>query len=120
MTPEAAFSAAIAAGVEGPVYNDYDFGGFLIAHGVRTFVDGRSDQLFLGDFLPGLKRDVDSRDHAGFAARLARYGITWALVRTGSDDARHLVALPGWRRIHRDDVACVFVRDPVGSAAVAR
>ena len=84
MTPDAAFRAAQAAGVAGPVYNDYDFGGYLIAHGVETFVDGRTDQLFLGDFLPGLQRALDSRDDAGFAALLTRYKVTWALVRTGS------------------------------------
>ena len=111
MTPEAAFRAAIAAGVQGPVYNDYDFGGFLIAHGVKTFVDGRTDQLFLGDFLPGLKRDLQSRDDTGFAARLARYGVTWALVRIASDETRHFATMKGWRPIHRDDVASVFVRE---------
>ena len=109
MTPDAAFEAAKAAGVSGPVYNDYDFGGFLIAHGVKTFVDGRTDQLFLGDFLPALTQAVSAPSDTAFAALLRRYSATWALVRTHSDDAAHLGRLPGWTKIHEDAVASVYV-----------
>lgn len=110
MTPEAAYRAAVAAGVEGPVLNTYDFGGFLIAHGVRTFIDGRTDQLFLGDFMPSYMHAVKAKDDAAFAAILAKYRVTWALVRAQSDESRHLAHLPGWRKIHADEVATVFVR----------
>lgn len=108
VTPEAAYQAAVAAGVRGPVYNDYDFGGFLIAHGVRTYVDGRTDQLFLGDFLPGLIKALDDKHDDAFAALLAKYKVTWALVRTGKKEARHLATMPGWTRIHEDEVASVY------------
>ena len=108
VTPDAAYRAAVAAGVNGPVYNDYDFGGYLIAHGVKTFVDGRTDQLFLGDFMPGLMRALKSKSNADFAALLAKYHVTWALVRTGSKEVAHLSTMPGWTRIHSDDVATVF------------
>ena len=109
MTPVAAFQAATTAGVSGPVYNDYDFGGFLIANGVKTFVDGRTDQLFLGDFLPTLAKAVAASDDTAFGALLQRYHVTWALVRTHSDDATHLARMPGWTTIHDDAVAAVFV-----------
>jgi hypothetical protein len=108
MTPEAALRAAEAAGVSGPVYNDYDFGGFLIAHGVKTFVDGRTDQLFLGDFLPALTAALEDKTDLAFAALLRRYSVTWALVRTHSADAGHLARLPGWTMIHQDPVASVY------------
>jgi hypothetical protein len=108
MTPEAALRAAEAAGVSGPVYNDYDFGGFLIAHGVKTFVDGRTDQLFLGDFLPALTAALEDKTDMAFAALLRRYSVTWALVRTRSADAGHLARLPGWTMIHQDPVASVY------------
>lgn len=110
MRPEAAYNAAMAAGATGPVYNDYDFGGFLMARGVPTFVDGRTDQLFLGSFLGDLTQAVDSKDDTAFAALLARYGIGWALVRSGSNDARHLAHLPSWQLIHSDEIASVFIR----------
>ncbi len=109
VTPDAAYRAAVAAGVDGPVYNDYDFGGYLIAHGVKTFVDGRTDQLFLGDFLPDLVNAQASPANAAFAALLARYHVTWALVRVGSRDAAHLSTMPGWQEIHADTVAAAFV-----------
>ena len=109
VTPEAAYRAAVAAGVEGPVLNDYDFGGFLIAHGVKTFVDGRTDQLFLGDFLPDYMRAKKAADDVAFAAILQKYRVAWALVRTKSAETRHLSQL-GWTQIHADAVASVFVK----------
>ncbi len=109
MTPDAAYRAAMAAGVEGPVLNDYDFGGFLIAHGVKTFVDGRTDQLFLGDFLPNYVQAAKAKDDVAFAAILRTYHIGWALVRAGSAETKHLARL-GWTQIHTDTVASVFVK----------
>ena len=109
VTPEAAYRAALAHGMSGPVYNDYDFGGYLIAHDVRTFVDGRTDQLFLGGFLPALAHAITSKDDTDFAALMKRYNVTWALVRAGSRDAGHLASIPGWTKIHQDPVAAVFV-----------
>lgn len=110
MTPAAALTAARAAGLAGPVYNDHDFGGYLIAQGVPTFVDGRTDQLFLGGFLDGLREALMRPDHRAFAALLDERRVAWALVRTGSSGAAHLDALPGWSRVHADPVASVYRR----------
>ena len=107
VTPDAAYRAALAAGVSGPVYNDYDFGGFLIAHGVETFVDGRTDQLFLGRFLPDLSTAIATKEDARFSAFIEPYHVTWALVRTDSGEARHFTQM-GWRLIHTDKVATVY------------
>lgn len=112
VAPDAAFRFAMAKGVTGPVYNDYDFGGYLIAHGVKTFVDGRTDQLFLGDFLPDLARAIESKTDDAFAATVTHHHAHWALVRTGSKDAAHFSAMPGWSRIYQDSVADVFVASP--------
>ena len=110
VTPEAAYRAAVAAGAEGPVLNHYDFGGFLIAHGVKTFVDGRTDQLFLGDFLPDYMSALKAKDDAAFSAILQRYRIGWALVRTKTAETRHLAHMPGWTQVYADKVASVFVK----------
>ena len=109
VTPSAAFRAAEAYGVRGPVFNDYDFGGFLIAHGVPTFVDGRTDQLFLGAFLPDLAKAARAKDEGAFAAMLARYKVEWALVRPHSRMAGHFDRQPGWSKIYGDGVAAVYV-----------
>lgn len=109
IAPLRALAAARAAGVTGPVYNDYNFGGFLIGAGVKTFVDGRSDQLFVGRFMTDLQDALDSPADDGFRSLLARYHIAWALVRPRSRDARHFERLCGWRKLYEDETAAVYV-----------
>jgi hypothetical protein len=109
-TPAAALRAARALGIVGPVYNDYDFGGFLISQGVSTFIDGRADQLFLGGFISAFYAAKWAADGTAFASLLDSRGVTWALVKPGSDQVRHLDALPGWRRAYGDDTAVVYTR----------
>lgn len=116
VTPRAALSAAREAGViGGRVYNAYDFGGYLIAEGIPTFIDGRTDQLFLGGFISGLLTAADAPDPGPFLAQLDRYGATWAIVRSGTRDASHLEQAPGWTRIHRDETASVYAHRLRGS-----
>ena len=55
-TPVAALEFAQREKLQGPVFNDYDFGGFLIHAGIPTFIDGRGE-LFGGDFI---KRYADA------------------------------------------------------------
>ena len=111
VAPQKAYDAAMAHGTRGNVYNDYDFGGFLIAHQVQTFVDGRTDQLFLGDFLPGLKRAIDDADDRAFARLVARDKIGWALIRPRSKTSAHFDRLPGWTRLYEDGDSAAYARD---------
>lgn len=109
--PEAALRAAAAGGLTaGRVYNAYDFGGFLIARGVPTFIDGRSDQIFLGGFTRALNEAADAREDGPFLALLEARGVTWALVRPGSAEARHLARAADWSAVHEDATARVFAR----------
>jgi hypothetical protein len=107
--PEAALRAARYEGLTGPVYNEYDFGGYLIAEGVKTFIDGRTDQLFLDGFFTAENEALKSRHSGDFDRLLARHGVTWALVRTRSSATRHLEAL-AWRKVYADSVAAVYAR----------
>ncbi len=109
VAPDAAFHFAMAHGAAGLVYNDYNFGGYLIAAGTKTFIDGRTDQLFLGDFVPKLQSALKDHKDDAFAAILARYHVGWALVATGSRDAAHLSRLPRWSKLYEDKVATAFV-----------
>lgn len=117
MTPAAALAAARAMGVSGPVFNEYDFGGYLIWQGVPTFIDGRADQIFLGGFITEIHHSATSPDKGRFPGLLDRYGVTWALVRPASGEARRLDATADWSRVHEDPVAAVFVNDAAASAA---
>jgi hypothetical protein len=110
VAPEAALRAAREKGLTGRVFNDYSFGGFLIAQGVPTFIDGRTDQLFLGDFMPKLYDSLDKDDTKDFSDILDRYGVEWALVRSDSTRAKRLAVMPGWTEVHRDETAAVFAR----------
>ncbi len=117
VTPEAALNAARRHGLTGRVFNDYSYGGFLIARGVPTFIDGRSDQLFLGDFMPTLYDSIDNDDTRDFAALLDRYGVEWSLVGATSKRAIRFAAMSGWAEVYRDETSAVFARK---EAPVAR
>lgn len=109
-TPEAALTAAMQAGASRNVLNSYNFGGYLIYRNVPVFIDGRADMY--GDAL--LKRYLDAlnlTDPEALPRLLADYHIGWTLLERGTPAVAVLDRLPGWRRIHADDVAVVHVRD---------
>jgi hypothetical protein len=108
-TPASALRAARDASLSGPVYNEYDFGGYLISQGVKTFIDGRTDQLFLNGFFAAENDALNNPDSGDFGRLLTRHGVTWALVRTPSAATRHLQAL-GWREVYADGGAAVYVK----------
>ena len=65
-------------------------------------------------FISGLHRAVRADEAGPFLALLDRTGVTWALVRAGSAEARHLDRA-GWTRIHLDPVASVYRRPALPS-----
>lgn len=112
--PEAALSAAREAGVSGQVLNDYNFGGFLIARGVPTYVDGRTE-LFGGRFVAGVVDAMKLDDLDRFHALLDDPRIGWTLLAPSRAAVAYLDRIPGWRRIHADAIAVVHARDPRAS-----
>ncbi|MGP9821714.1 hypothetical protein ACTZWW_16985 [Salinarimonas sp. NSM] len=112
VTPLAALETARAAGIAGtPVLNDYILGGFLIREGVPTFIDGRSDQLFLGGFMHESMGVLEAPDATAVTAMADRWDVGWALTATDTLLDRQLAGAAGWREIHRDGDAAVFVRE---------
>ncbi|TIT98071.1 MAG: hypothetical protein E5W39_18300, partial [Mesorhizobium sp.] len=72
--------------LSGNVLNSYNFGGSLIFHGIKTFIDGRTDQLFLNGFM---KTDAETGRSGGkpvLEAQLKKHAINWALLTP--DDSR--------------------------------
>ena len=93
-----------------PVLNGYSMGGPLILSGIRPYIDGRGDMY--GDALVvGFSR-IARGDGPAFAKAVRRWNISWAMV---PNESKGLIALldraPGWRRIHRDQVGAIYVRD---------
>lgn len=99
------------------VFNDYDFGGYLIWRGVPTFIDGRTE-LF------GEKLMVDHNDASGLAKpdnlfRLLKdYDIDATFLRTESAATKLLDRLAGWEKVYSDDLATIHVRKGEGSEKV--
>ena len=109
VSPVTALAALPAGLLKAPGFNNYDFGGYLIFRHVRPFVDGRADMYgdpFMSAYLNAVRPDRDA-----FERLVVKYQIRWALLATKSAAARMVETLPGWRRIHADEVAVVFVRD---------
>lgn len=103
--------------LEGKLFNDYHFGGYLIwALDARTpvFVDGRSMALYGVEFV----RDVATATDDRLNGLIDRYGATIAIVppdrRMGALQRR-----PGWALVMFDDAAAVLVREDAVAGASA-
>ena len=93
------------------VFNDYDFGGYLIANGVAPFIDGRTE-------LYGEKFFVDHNAASGLMVPdnlfrlLDEYRIEATLMRTQSAATKLLDHVDGWQKIYSDDIATIHLRKP--------
>jgi hypothetical protein len=91
------------------VFNDYDFGGYLIANGVAPFIDGRTE-------LYGEKFFVEHNAASGLMKPenlfrlLDEYNIEATLMRTQSAATKLLDHMDGWQRVYTDDIATIHVR----------
>jgi hypothetical protein len=106
-TPAAALEYAVQ--VNGPVLNDYDFGGYLIFRGVPTFIDGRMWPFGI-EFARGYSAAIALGAGDKLEQLADAYKVTWTLLRTGSAPALHLDHSPSWQRVYADEVAVVHVR----------
>jgi hypothetical protein len=101
----------------GPLFNAYNWGGYLVWTLYPTypvFIDGRTD---LYDD-PLLREYLDvALARPGFAERLDARGINLVLVEAGSPLDEELRAGDGWRRLHADDVAVIYQRRGAGGTA---
>ena len=122
--PAGAASFLRAHGIRGPLFNTYEYGGYLIWQGERVFIDGRalSEQVFQ-DYR------VVMGSPPGDPARglmLERYGVT-AIVANGFEYnsgtlyplVPSLASQPDWHLVYEDPQALVWLRDvPPGMAAL--
>lgn len=108
VSPIAALDHVPAAVARTPVFNAYDFGGYLIFRGIAPFIDGRTD--LYGDRFLSAYLQAERPDPATFHRLVQRYHIHWAILHAGSPLAGLLSVLPGWQRLYADPFAVVFVR----------
>jgi hypothetical protein len=92
---------------KGPLFNSYNWGGYVLWKlypGYLSFVDGRTD-LF-DDAI--LEEYLDTwRGSDGWQEVLSKWGIRTVLIETDSPLARELLR-EGWTAVHEDDQATVF------------
>lgn len=106
-----ALAYAKQQGLTGNIFNAYDFGGSLIFHGIKTYIDGRTDQLFLGGFM---QATIDMGTSAGkpiLQAQIAKYDIRWALLTAKDNRIPFFKELPGWRQAYADEFAVIYVNE---------
>src|SRR5258706_3622287 len=93
--PASALQAARAAGLNGPVLNNYNFGGFLIFSGVPVFIDGRAD-LYGDDFIRGYGGLFGGGSAETLRKSLEQYAMQWTIFEPVNGVMRLLDRLPGW------------------------
>jgi hypothetical protein len=107
--PMAAVNYILRTDPSGRVYNDFSFGGYLVFRDVKTFIDGRTGQLFGGGFLSRTFESPNKQNNE-FLELLDEYKVSSALVKPESSQAAKLDRAPSWRRRYADDVAVVYQR----------
>jgi hypothetical protein len=93
------------------VFNDYDFGGYMIADDVPTFIDGRTE-LFGEKFVVDHHLASELIEPDQFFTMLDGYKIEATLLRTQSAAAKLLDHLDGWRKVYDDGTATIHLRRP--------
>jgi hypothetical protein len=94
----------------GNIFNDYNWGGYLIwaLRDVPVFVDGRTD-LYDDDLLADYLRTWAG--DAGWQETLDKFGVRTVLTEKGSGLARQLEQASAWSRKYADELAVIYVRD---------
>jgi hypothetical protein len=92
-----------------PVYNNYDWGGYLVAHApeYRVFVDGRSD-LYGDALLNETVRVYEARP--GWDTIVDRHSVRTVFVGADAPLAAVLRESNDWRDVFEDSQAAVFTR----------
>lgn len=109
ISPVHALDVVRRAGTSGPVFNAYNFGGFLIFHDIPVFIDGRIDMYGAAfvDRLNEASRDPSARS---LRALLDEYRVTWTLLEPGTALAERMAGMVGWRALYADSTAVVHIR----------
>lgn len=94
----------------GPMFNSYNWGGYLMfaTPDYPVFVDGRTD-MYGDQFLITYLQTATGSPN--WQETLDRYGINLVVVEAQSGLARALRAEPDWQLDYEDEMAAVFVRE---------
>jgi len=97
----------------GPIFNNYNWGGYLIFKlwpEYPVYIDGRTD-LYDDAFI---RRYIDVMvANNGWQQTLDEDGINLVFIETDSTLAKFLRQDPAWTEIYRDEMAVIFVRKTI-------
>jgi hypothetical protein len=116
--PVRAVREARSAHVSGRLFHEFTWGGYILYAWPeqRVFIDGQTD--FYGDSVT--KEFVAIHDlEPGWRAKLAAWRIDLALLAPSGSLADALAHEPGWRPVHCDATAVLFIRDSTTGPALA-
>lgn len=88
------------------VLNDVAFGGYLITHDVRPFIDTRL--IYPAAFR---SRYAALGNRAVLTNTLTRYHVRWTIFAPSHPAVKALDTMPGWHRLYADQWAVVHVRN---------
>jgi hypothetical protein len=91
------------------VFNDYDFGGYLVANGVAPFIDGRAE-LYGEKFFLDHDAATALKEPESLFRLLDEYMIEATLMRSQSAATKLLDHIDGWQKVYADDIATIHVR----------
>ena len=111
-TIAAAFAYIKEHNLSGPVFNSYNMGGPLILNGFKTYIDGRADQLFQGQFLQDYVDTADPADTTKLQRILDQNKMTWTIFPSFDPRNQALAKLPGWKQTFTDAYATIYERQP--------
>lgn len=109
--PEGAVEYLRSHEVPGPMFNDSDWGGYLIAArwpAHKVFIDGRFDVYEYSGVLPDYLRIMQPSPQA--LRLLAKYNVQSCLLKRDSALAGLIETQPEWKRVYTDDVSVLLVR----------
>ncbi len=121
--PEAALDFVRSHGLTGRVFNEFQYGGYLIYHlwpQTSVYTDGRSDWVYTAEEIARSGRMPG--EPATLEAERRRYGFDWLFLDNRPDDRSrlHLDRDPAWSLVFASEPALVYVRTDGEHAALAR
>lgn len=110
--PERQIAGALAYAkshaLTGPVFNSYDVGGPLILNDIKTFIDGRAEQIFLGNFMTNYIASGKPGGANVLSSILDTYKIKWAVFVPNDRRKDFMMEMPHWKMTYSDDYATIF------------
>jgi putative Ca2+/H+ antiporter (TMEM165/GDT1 family) len=107
-TPGTAFEHVPATLARSAVLNDIAFGGYLIFHDVRPFIDNR---LLYSPSVRARYVQITRPDRAVLAAMLTKHHVHWTIFTPANPAVAAMDGLQGWHRLYADRWAVVHVRN---------